>query len=129
MKRAFRELRDTYSRISEDMTEDTPLIIFIDGRLPIMILALAVIALCLSISTGIMYLGVQVMGTRPPLVLYPLALIVNALYCLGGMVVVGLLMVGGFLLAAYGVYWMVVGPLTVGVWLWSLVPGGYIRRK
>jgi hypothetical protein len=131
MKRAFRELRDTYGRISKDITEDTPLPIFTDGIFLRIILMLAVIALCLSISTGIMYLGAQAMSTQVPLVLYPLALILHALYTVGGMALLAVLGMGGLLLTFYGMYWMVMVPLIVGVWLWSLVPSNnkHVRRK
>lgn len=90
-------------------------------------LGLVVIAVYLSISTGIMYLLVRAMGTM----LYPLALIFHALYTVGGMVVLVVLRVGGLLLTLYDMYWMVMVPLTVGLYLWSLVSSNknYVRRK
>lgn len=123
MKTVFRGLRDTYTRI----TNDTPLVIFTDKDLPVAMLGYAVIAACLSISTGIVYLGSQAMGTYP--LLYPLALIFDVLYTLGGMALLIVLLVGGLLLSLCGMYWMAIVPLTVGVWLWSLVPSKYVRRK
>lgn len=124
MKRILRDLRDTYTRI----TDDTPLTLFTDEDLPFAMLGYAVIALCLSISTGIMYLGAQAMASYP--LLYPLALIFHALYTLGGMALLVVLLVAGLLVSLCGMYWMVMVPLTVGVYLWSLAANkNHVRRK
>lgn len=123
MKRILRDLGDTYYHI----TDDTPLVIFTDKDLPTAILGYAVITLCLSISTGIMYLLAQAMGTNP--FLYPIALIFHVPYTLGGLALVIVLGTGGLLLSLCAMYWMAIIPLTVGVYLWSLVPKNYVRRK
>lgn len=130
MKRILTGLRHTYTRIREDVVEGTPLPLFTSSTFFSIIVELVVIALCLGISTGIMYLLVLAMGTHPPLLLYPLAIIVNVLYCVGGMAMVVVLGFTGLLLTLYGIYWMGIIPLTVGMYLWSLIPSSnHVQRK